>query len=134
MIATWSGAYDEDQLPNANYFIKGVAEKGYKVDFPKNAAGKPVTTNDLFKNYAAYDWTVVNAAESRKGTIAVWQGGAGFVIDDGADGVKVLYSSAKLNGQIKEERLSSLVDDSKVKFMLPKSYIAAAVKENKNNM
>lgn len=128
-VATTRDAYDEDVLPNANYFLKGVSEATYKVKYPTSASGHPVTTSDLFKNFAKYNWGEVEAGQPRKGAIAVWEGGAGVVVSDSGGKVRILYSSAARNGEIREERLVDVAANKIVKFVLPKAYVASLHRE-----
>ena len=125
-VPTTEGAYGAN-LPNANYFADVIAESAYKVEYPMTADRRPVATTDFFANFAKYGWADVGALGTKQGSLAIWPGGAGFVTQDSSGRLKVLYTSAAKEGEIREEYLSVLTDLSRVMFLLPKSYLACIV-------
>ena len=111
----------------ANVFARDMSAGVYGVEFPKTAAGYPVTTTMLFRAPEEYDWVEVSA-ENKEGTLAVWEGGAGLVVSDSAGELQIVYSSSKL-GQANVATLESVSKQRRVKFLVPQAWLSRVSRE-----
>lgn len=110
-------------LPRANFFVQDVSERLYGIDFPTTKAGFPVTTTSLYRNYAELGWSEVPLEADKTGSIAIWRGHAGLVIEDKDGDVKVLYPSDKFDGRLREGEAMSLRLGSTPRFIVPEEFL-----------
>jgi hypothetical protein len=117
--------------PQPNAFADDVAKQLYGSGLPEGEDGKLVSVAHFYKNFEQYGWVEVAAGQSKEGTLAVLPTTAAVVIDEKANGQeRVIYSSTKRDGAIRESDLSVLeAAVGEAKFIVPESFLAQQAEE-----
>jgi hypothetical protein len=117
--------YSSGSAP-ANYFVQDIAKTIYGTDRP---SAPPPTTSLLYKDPARYGWLELDKKSDVTGSVAVWSGGAGLVIDSKSGNTRVLYPSQKLR-TLNVEDLHDLTPPGQVKYIIPKNFVIEKAAES----
>ncbi len=125
-LSTDTYAYT-DGPPRSNFLIRDVAEQVYDVEFPTTDYGYPITTTQLFQDYESYGWIEVPDDSSKAGSVAVWEGFAGVVVEDvDKESPKLLISSDKHEGNLEEISVADVGRSDTPRYVVPKQFVEAA--------
>lgn len=116
--------------PRANYFVQDISEELYEIDFPTTNAGFPITTSSFYRNYAKFGWSEVPPQGDKTGSIAIWRGHAGLVIEEDNDTVKILYPSHKFRGELLEGNAVYVMSTSEPRYVVPNEFMQELVLES----
>ncbi len=111
------------ELPRANFFARDVSDDLFGVDFPATEFGFPITTTEFYTTFEERGWDALPPEGSKVGSLAVWPGGVGLVVADGASGLRVLYPSARRAGELAEVELRFLTGDALPRYLVPTDWV-----------